>query len=167
MNRYIQEIAGEEFTAKDCRTWAGTVLAVRDLYAAGPGARERESKKAIVQAVKSVPGHLGNRPAPCRKYYIHPAIPEAYVDGSLSSAMEQGRQQAVDYEGRGLRAEEYCVMVTVAAYQEKLAKASRRKAGARRGLISRAPKVSRAALCFRIPPASWCIERAFCRAASA
>jgi DNA topoisomerase-1 len=128
VNEYIPEIAGEQFTAKDFRTWAGTVLGVLELSAAGPGRNERESKKKIVHAVKAVAHRLGNRPTTCRKYYVHPAILDAYSDGSLFSTMEQGVEQESAYAGLGLRAEEYCVMVIIAAHQKKLAGETRAKA---------------------------------------
>jgi DNA topoisomerase I len=127
VNRYIREIAGSDFTAKDFRTWAGTVLAVRELSAAGACGTEREGKKVTVSAVKAVAAQLGNRPATCRKYYVHPAILEAYMDGSLFPILEQGVQQDTAYSGLGLRPEEYCVMVIVAAHQEKLAREVRGK----------------------------------------
>jgi DNA topoisomerase-1 len=71
---------------------------------------------------------LGNRPATCRKYYIHPAITDAYSDGSLFSAMQQGEEQHRAYNGLGLRPEEYCLLVVVAAHQEWLARQARTKA---------------------------------------
>ena len=128
VNQYIREIAGHDFTAKDFRTWAGTVLSVRELGAADRCSDEKADKRTIVNAVKCVARQLGNRPATCRKYYIHPAIPEAFSDGSLFSAMQQGEQQQTAYNGLGLRAEEYCVLVVVAAHQEKLALKARTKA---------------------------------------
>jgi DNA topoisomerase-1 len=128
VNRYIREVSGQDFTAKDFRTWAGTVLAVRELAGAGRSRNERQAKKAIAGAVKAVAGKLGNRPATCRKYYIHPAILDAYADGSLFPTMREGEQQESAYSGLGLRTEEYCVMVIIAAHQEKLAKAVRAKA---------------------------------------
>jgi DNA topoisomerase I len=128
VNRYIREIAGSDFTAKDFRTWAGTLLATRALAATGPCHSERQGKKAVLSAIKSVAAQLGNRPATCRKYYVHPAIPDAYMDGSLFPAMAQGEQQESAYAGLGLRPEEYAVMVVIAAHQEKLARAVRSKA---------------------------------------
>ncbi|HWD00621.1 MAG TPA: hypothetical protein VG456_27885 [Candidatus Sulfopaludibacter sp.] len=122
VNRYLHEVAGHDFTAKDFRTWAGTVLAVRELCAAGPAPSETQAKKTIVAAVKAVARRLGNRPATCRKYYMHPAILDAYMDGSLFEAREHGEQQNAAYAGMGLTPEEYCVMVVVASHQEKLAK---------------------------------------------
>lgn len=128
VNRYIRDIARQDFTAKDFRTWAGTVLAVRELCAAGACRNQKEGKRTIVNAVKSVALQLGNRPATCRKYYIHPAILDAYSGGSLFSTLEQGERQQTAYAGLGLRPEEYCVLVVVAEHQQKLARAGGAKA---------------------------------------
>jgi DNA topoisomerase-1 len=124
VNRYIRDISGQEFTAKDFRTWAGTVLAAREFYAAGRSTSATAAKRTIVAAVKTVARRLGNRPATCRKYYIHPAILDGYADGALFPAMEQGEQQNAAYAGLGLRPEEYSVMVLIAEYQQKLARAA-------------------------------------------
>ena len=128
VNQYIRNITGQDFTAKDFRTWAGTVLAARELSATGACRTEKECKSATVNAIKQVARQLGNRPATCRKYYIHPAILDAYADGSLLSTMERGIEQQTAYSGLGLRPEEYCVMVIIAEYQEKLARQTRSKA---------------------------------------
>jgi len=117
VNRYLHEITGEDFTAKDFRTWAGTLLAARELNGAGPAASETAAKKAVVEAVKSVARRLGNRPATCRKYYIHPAILDAYANGSLFGVMQRGEQQNTEYDGRGLQPEEYACMVIIAQRQ--------------------------------------------------
>jgi DNA topoisomerase I len=124
VNAYIREIAGAEFTAKDFRTWAGTVLAARELAAAGPCRNPTDGKRKMVAAIKSVARHLGNRPATCRKYYIHPAIFDAFSDRSLFTALSHGAEQEQAYNGKGLLAEEYAVMVIVAQYLENLAKAA-------------------------------------------
>lgn len=124
VNHYIRDISGQDFTAKDFRTWAGTVLAARELFGAGRCTSPSAGKRTIVAAVKNVARKLGNRPATCRKYYIHPAIIDAWSDGSLFPAMERGEQQNTAYAGLGLRPEEYSVMVLVAEYQQKLAKAA-------------------------------------------
>jgi DNA topoisomerase-1 len=128
VNNYIRQTAGSEFTAKDFRTWAGTILAIRALGAAGPGRNQRETKKVVINAVKSVAAQPGNRPATCRKYYVHPAILEAYADGSLFPVLKQGEQQEAAYAGLGLRREEYCMMVIIAEHQEKLARRARKAA---------------------------------------
>jgi DNA topoisomerase-1 len=122
VNRYIRQIAGDDFTAKDFRTWACTILAIRELGAAGPARTQREARKVVVNAVKSVAAQLGNRPATCRKYYVHPAILDAYADGSLFPVLQQGEQQNVAYAGLALRPEEYCMMVIIAEHQERLAR---------------------------------------------
>jgi DNA topoisomerase-1 len=124
VNRYIRQLTGHDFTAKDFRTWAGTLLAARELDAAGPSTSVTAAKRAIVGAVKTVARQLGNRPATCRKYYVHPAILDAYSDGSLFDVMAQGREQHAAYEGRGLLPEEYSVMVIIAKHQEQAAKAA-------------------------------------------
>ena len=128
VNSYIREIAGGEFTAKDFRTWAGTLLAARELASAGPSANERQGKRTVAGAIKTVAAQLGNRPATCRKYYVHPAIVEGYLDRSLFPVFTQGLQQDAAYAGLGLRPEEYAVLVMIAAHQEKLARAARAKA---------------------------------------
>jgi DNA topoisomerase I len=108
VNDYLREITGQEFTAKDFRTWAGTVLAALELHELGIGESETQIKKAIVQAIKAVSQHLGNRPATCRKYYVHPAVLAAYTDGSLCEAMQLG--QELDPLPHGLRCEEQVVV---------------------------------------------------------
>jgi DNA topoisomerase-1 len=117
VNAYIREAAGDDFTAKDFRTWAGTVIAAGELNACGRCESETAIKKTITATVKKVARRLGNRPATCRKYYIHPAIPEAYANGSLFARMEQGEQQDSAYAGLGVRPDEYCVMVLIADHQ--------------------------------------------------
>ena len=83
VNTYLREISGMEFTAKDFRTWAGTIFAAIALQQLGPAASERDVKKNIVEAIKAVAESLGNTPAVCRKCYVHPEIVDAYLDGTL------------------------------------------------------------------------------------
>ena len=80
VNDYLREISGRDITAKDFRTWAATNLA---LLALADKEHEPPTKKAQVEAVKQVAKRLGNTPAICRKCYIHPAVLEGYLDGSL------------------------------------------------------------------------------------
>jgi DNA topoisomerase I len=93
VNDYLREISGESFTAKDFRTWAGTVLAAMHLAEMELASSETAAKKSVTQVIKTVAAYLGNRPATCRKYYVHPAILEAYLDQSLHSAMAQHVQE--------------------------------------------------------------------------
>jgi DNA topoisomerase I len=89
VNKYLREITGEDFTAKDFRTWNGTVIAANELYSLGPASGIKEEKLKIVQAIKKVSQELINTPAICRKYYIHPDILIAYSDGSLFKTMDK------------------------------------------------------------------------------
>ncbi len=82
VNEYLREITGQDFTAKDFRTWAGTVLAVEALCKCEPFKSKRQAKRNVVKAVESVAMKLGNTVTVCRKCYVHPRILEAYVEGS-------------------------------------------------------------------------------------
>jgi DNA topoisomerase I len=79
INAYLQEISGQEFTAKDFRTWRGTVLAADALLKCEACKNETQAKRNLNQAIKEVATELGNTPAVCRKAYIHPALIEAYT----------------------------------------------------------------------------------------
>ena len=83
VNGYLQEITGQHFTAKDFRTWGGTVIAARALRELGGAETETEAKKNIVEAIKRAARELGNTPAVCRRAYIHPDILNAYLEGRL------------------------------------------------------------------------------------
>ena len=87
MNAYLQEISGQPFTAKDFRTWAGTVLAAMALREFETFDSEAAAKKNIVAAIEHVAERLGNTPSVCRKCYVHPAILESYIDGSMLDAL--------------------------------------------------------------------------------
>src|SRR5437588_128173 len=89
VNEYLREVSGEDLTAKDFRTWAGTVLAARALADVGPARSERVARKRVVQAIDVVSARLGNTRAICRKCYVHPAILEAYLTGHLPSAIKR------------------------------------------------------------------------------
>jgi DNA topoisomerase-1 len=88
VNAYLREIAGDDFTAKDFRTWAGTMLAAGELATAGRFSSAAEGKRKIVRAVEAVARRLGNTRAVCRKSYIHPAIFDAYLEGARIAATE-------------------------------------------------------------------------------
>lgn len=83
INEYLKEISGESFSAKDFRTWGGTVLAGDTLYKIGEPTPELSAEKAIVQAVATVAEHLGNTTAVCRQYYIHPRVISSYEKDAL------------------------------------------------------------------------------------
>ena len=81
VNAHLREIAGRHVTAKDFRTWGGTMHAALTLQSMGPAATRREADRNIVRAVDEVSERLGNTRAVCRKYYVHPALLEAYLEG--------------------------------------------------------------------------------------
>jgi DNA topoisomerase-1 len=81
VNAYLRDVMGETFTAKDFRTWAGTVLAARTLAGLTGSTSEPARRRDIVQAVDQVAHKLGNTRTVCRKCYIHPAVLEAYLHG--------------------------------------------------------------------------------------
>jgi DNA topoisomerase-1 len=83
INVYLRDVTGQDFTAKDIRTWAGTVLAACTLWEYGSCASETQAKKNIVQAIDAVAKRLGNTRAVCRQCYVHPAVLDAYLDHSL------------------------------------------------------------------------------------
>ena len=102
VNDYLREIGGGDFTAKDFRTWAGTLLAVAVLREMEPVKTQREAKSAIVKAVDRVAELLNNTRAVCRKYYIHPTVFETYLTGTLGTGPGNGTRAA----GTALTAEE-------------------------------------------------------------
>jgi DNA topoisomerase-1 len=88
VNAYLRAVSGEDFTAKDFRTWAGTVLAAKALAAFRTFASTAEAKRNVVKAIESVARRLGNTKAVCRKCYIHPAILDAYMDGATIETLK-------------------------------------------------------------------------------
>ena len=109
VNEYLRTITGQEFTSKDFRTWAGTVLAAELLTGFDPFESQAQAKRNIVRAVEVVAGRLGNTKAVCRKCYIHPAILESYLEGSIANALGQ-RVKANGRGHAGLSAAEWAVL---------------------------------------------------------
>jgi DNA topoisomerase I len=106
VNDYLREAMGEEFTAKDIRTWAGSVLAAQELLRRGPAPSETECRHNIATAIQAVSERLGNTPAICRRCYVHPAVIEAYQDGTLAelgTLKRNGRSQRPPEEALLLR----------------------------------------------------------------
>jgi len=107
VNQYLRATTGRDITAKDFRTWHGTVHAAEQLCACGKWDTEVELKRNIVGAIKAVAEHLGNRPATCRKYYVHPLILEHYAAGKLNGLMT-AKPKAGTLKGLGRT--EQCVL---------------------------------------------------------
>ena len=98
VNDYLRTISGEEFTAKDFRTWAGTKLAVAALTEIGTWTSQRQAKLNILRAIDRVADQLNNTRAVCRKYYVHPAVLDAYAAGNMLEAMQNGTRPAARTE---------------------------------------------------------------------
>jgi DNA topoisomerase-1 len=110
VNAYLQSIAGEDYTAKDFRTWSGTVLAAVALLEYEKYDSEAQAKKNIVQAIETVAKKLGNTPTICRKCYVHPAVIESYLDGTMLTALRQRARDELKQDLHALRPEEAAVL---------------------------------------------------------
>jgi DNA topoisomerase-1 len=109
VNEYLREASGEEITAKDFRTWAATNLAALALQEFELFDTEAKKKHAVVSAVARVAKHLGNTPAICRRCYIHPAIFDGYLDGTLATTLKDQTRKYLADNITGLSAEEAAV----------------------------------------------------------
>jgi DNA topoisomerase-1 len=96
VNAYIREAMGEPFSAKDFRTWAGTVSAARALREMEPPTSASDSKRKITVCVKAVAGLLGNTPTVCRSSYVHPAVFELFEKGSLAKVLPGAETQGFE-----------------------------------------------------------------------
>jgi len=133
VNDYLREISGNDFTAKDFRTWAGTVLAAMALREFEKFDSKAQAKKNIVAAIESVAKKLGNTPAVCRKCYIHPHVIDSYLEGTLVETLSQ-RADKVSKSMRGLPADEAAVLRllrTRLSIEEKLARAIKKETAVR------------------------------------
>ncbi|HYN84870.1 MAG TPA: hypothetical protein VER32_06440 [Pyrinomonadaceae bacterium] len=93
VNDYIKQSLGPEFSAKDFRTWGGTILAAIELAELGASGDERAAKSNVLRAVRKVAEHLGNTPAVCRSCYVHPAVIESYLKGTTIEEFRPRRER--------------------------------------------------------------------------
>jgi DNA topoisomerase-1 len=100
VNAYLKSVTGEDFTSKDFRTWAGTVLAAKLLKDFEAVDSEARAKKNVVQAIEQVAKQLGNTRAVCRKCYVHPAVIDAYMDGSMMKTLAQRASRTAKAVGK-------------------------------------------------------------------
>jgi DNA topoisomerase-1 len=119
VNAYLREISGDDFTAKEFRTWAGTVLAALALQELEKFDSATQAKRNVVRAIEAVAKVLGNTPAVSRKCYVHPAILDAYMDGVTLASLKARAEQRMRTALAGLRAEEAAVL---ALLQQRLAR---------------------------------------------
>jgi DNA topoisomerase-1 len=110
VNDYLREVTGQDFTAKDFRTWAGTVLAAMALSVFDPFETKKQARANIKDAILAVSKLLGNTPAICRKCYVHPAILETYLDGNSIEGLKQKAEEAVTQNRYDLQSSETAVL---------------------------------------------------------
>lgn len=97
VNDYLRQISGQDFTAKDFRTWGGTLLALQTFQMIGICNSKTQAKRNAAKVVRHVAEQLGNTPTVCKKYYVYPALVEAYLDGTLFDRL--ARLQPVNVPG--------------------------------------------------------------------
>lgn len=134
VNEYLREISDRDFTAKDFRTWAGTVLAAMALREFEKFDTKAEAKKNVVAAIESVAEKLGNTPAVCRKCYIHPHVLDSYTDGTLIETLKQRAEKQIAGSLHGLPPEEAAVLGLLQqrlTLEEKLARSLKKEIAAR------------------------------------
>jgi DNA topoisomerase-1 len=124
VNAYLKRITGQNFTAKDFRTWAGTVLCATALEELDIVDSPSKAKRNVLKAIEAVAGVLGNTRAVCRKSYIHPAVMDAYMDGKTLATLRHAVKARRSSTCRALRPEESAV---VRLLEQGLEKNSRRK----------------------------------------
>lgn len=96
VNAYIKEGTGHEFSAKDFRTWAGSVKALESLRTLDPPENATMAKKKIVEVLDQVAAKLGNTRTVCRKYYVHPVLLELYESGRLQDCLGSGKKKSIE-----------------------------------------------------------------------
>jgi DNA topoisomerase I len=144
VNAYLREITGEDFTAKDFRTWAGTVLAALALREFESFDSEAGAKRNIRAAIESVAGRLGNTPTICRKCYIHPEVLDCYLEGGLLLQVKDAVESELSEDLSDLRPEEAAVLgllqARLAAAEDAVRSGKPVKPAAARGRGSKAPR---------------------------
>ncbi|HEV7814149.1 MAG TPA: DNA topoisomerase IB [Janthinobacterium sp.] len=124
VNDYLRSITGEDYTAKDFRTWAGTVLAAMALQEFEKFDSQAQARKNIVQAIESVAKKLGNTPSICRKCYVHPAVIDAYLDGTILHALQTRTEHELVQDLHALHPEEAAVLALLQQHLQSAASAA-------------------------------------------
>ena len=131
VNDYLRAVTGEDFTAKDFRTWAGTVLAALALKEFESFDSKAKAKRNVTRAIEQVAARLGNTVSVCRKSYVHPEVLDAYLEGDLLNALKTEVEAELRDELHGLDAEEAAVLAFLHERLER-ERESRVREGARR-----------------------------------
>jgi DNA topoisomerase I len=130
VNEYLQEITGRDITAKDFRTWAGTVLAAMALNELESFDSAAQAKRNLRTAIEKVSARLGNTPTICRKCYVHPEVLNSYMDGNLVLELKSQAETELGGAIASLKPEEAAVLALLRGRLEK--EAERSKAGSRK-----------------------------------
>jgi DNA topoisomerase-1 len=130
VNKYLQEITGRDITAKDFRTWAGTVLAAMALNELESFDSAAQAKRNLRTAIEKVSARLGNTPTICRKCYVHPEVLNSYMDGNLVLELKSRAETELGDAIASLKPEEAAVLALLRGRLEK--EAERSKAGSRK-----------------------------------
>jgi DNA topoisomerase I len=123
VNQYVRDVCGEAFTAKDFRTWAGTVLVARALAESPRATSAAAGRRSVVRAIESAAERLGNTVAVCRNSYVHPAVLEAFLDGDVIATARRGPASA-----RGLSGDEAAVAKLIARRTRAMSRPARKVA---------------------------------------
>ncbi len=145
VNDYLRNITGEEYTAKDFRTWSGTVLAALALQEFEKFDSETQAKKNIVRAIESVAEKLGNTPTICRKCYVHPAVLDAYLEGAPLDVMRERTEEKLAEDLHALQPEEAAVLAMLQQrlkHEEEKPRAAPRKKAATKAAPKAATKAA-------------------------
>ena len=129
VNEYLRIITGEDYTAKDFRTWSGTVLAALALREFEKFNSETQARKNIVRAIETVAEKLGNTPSICRKCYVHPAVIESYLDGTILEALRVRTEQELVEDLHALQPEEAAVVAMLQTRLQNAVPASAKRSG--------------------------------------
>jgi DNA topoisomerase-1 len=137
VNEYLRTISGEDYTAKDFRTWAGTLLAALALREFEKFDSQAQAKRNLVRAIEAVAARLGNTPAICRKCYIHPVVVDAYLEGTMREALQRRAERRLAEGLHELTSEEAAVLALLQQRLQQRPAESRkrrmRRASARAG----------------------------------
>lgn len=124
LNEYVRAYLGEEFTAKDFRTWGGTLLAAIGLAERGPAETEAEAKRAIAAVMRRVGEQLGNTPAVARSSYVSPAVIDQYLDGTTIEDFRPRHLRVVGARDLGLDREEQALLSLLRSWRIKQSRAA-------------------------------------------
>jgi DNA topoisomerase IB len=132
VNDYLKDITGKEITAKDFRTWAGTVLAAMALHELESFDSAAQAKRHLRAAIETVASRLGNTPTICRKCYVHPEVLNCYMDGKLVLELKSQAESELREAIQSLKPEEAAVLALLRSRlaQEAERKPSTKKRGA-------------------------------------